>query len=54
MSLGSLCNQIHVIFDILEESACCSACDVTMASVDPIALQALFAASQFSALEEIL
>ena len=54
LSLGFLCKPIHAACDILGESACCSACDVTIASLDPSASQAAFAAFQFNFLDEIL
>ena len=43
-SLGSLYKPIHTLCDMFEASACCSAFDVTIASLDPIASQADFAA----------
>lgn len=54
VSLGSLCSPIHTVFDILWESACCSARDFTMASVEPSFSQAFFAAFQLNRLETIL
>ena len=54
LSLGSLCKPIHTFCDIFDASACCSACDVTMASLEPIASQADFATFQFVLPDETL
>ena len=53
--LGSLRKPIHTPCDKFKvASACCSACDVTMASLDPIASQVDFAAVQFNLPDETL
>ena len=54
LSLESLCKPIHVFSDMIEATACCSAYDFTMASVDLIASQADFAEFQLEVTDESL
>ena len=54
LSLESLCKPIHIFFDMIEATACCSAGDFTKASVDLIASQADFAAFQLKDSDETL